>query len=147
MRIGFIAQTEVTDILRLILSLTQRAQHHGLQQGRIRPTLDTFEQLGVIDCLRLVVTTQLQTKLLEELTQPFQFFGGRSLMDTVQDSVFVFVQIIGRTHVSCQHAFLDQLVSVVTYHRNDALDLALVVKDHLRLYRFEIDRTALVSRM
>ena len=56
--------------------------------------------------------------------------------------MFAALQEVGRRHVRGEHAFLDQTVRVVALHRDDTVDLALVVEDHLGFDGFEVDRAA-----
>ena len=115
-------------------------------QTVIGASLDAFKQLGIIGRLRVFFSGQLQTEFLHEFAQRFQFFRRRPLVDPVQHGVPMFLQKTCRTDVGRQHAFLDQFVCIVAYHRHDLLDLALVGEDHLRLDRLEVDRAALRAR-
>ena len=49
---------------------------------------------------------------------------------------------IGRTIVGHQHAFLNQLVSIVAHSRQYFFDLACGIADNVGFDRFKIDRSA-----
>ena len=61
--------------------------------------------------------------------------------------MFLLVQKIRGADIGREHALLDDAVGVVAADRDDARDLALVVEDHLRLDRLEIDGAACRARL
>ncbi|TXT23686.1 MAG: Uncharacterized protein FD134_2003 [Gallionellaceae bacterium] len=137
----------MADVLRAIARLAQRTQHHGLQQGSVGAAFHLLEQLGVIARRRHLAAAQLQTELFQELAHRFQLFRRRAFMYAVQHRVLVFAQEVGGADVGRQHALLDQAVRVVAHHGNDALDLALAGKNHLRFDGLEVNRAALLARL
>ena len=55
-------------------------------------------------------------------------------------------QIVGGRHIRDQHAFFDQAMGIVTYHRNDAFDLAVLSEHDTRLGAVKVDGAAFVAR-
>jgi hypothetical protein len=68
-------------------------------------------------------------------------------MDPVQTRLAIRLQKGRSTHIGGQHALLDQAVRIVTMGGHDPFDLALVIEDHHRLDRLEVDRAALAARL
>ena len=147
MRIVFVGQTEVADVVRAVHRLLQRAQHHRLQQLEIRTLLDFLEQQRIVLGSRIVAAAERQCEFAEKGTQVLQLVLGRRSMYAVQAGLLVLLQKCRGAHVGGQHAFLDDTVRIVAHDRHDVLDLALFVEQHHRLGRFEIDGAALATRL
>ena len=145
MRVVFVRQAKVADIVGTIHGLPQRAEHDRLQQLRIGAGLDAVQQQGIILGGRIVPTAKTDAELLEEVAQGLEFLRRRTLMNPVQARLPVALEKSRSTDIGSQHALLDQSVRVVAAHRNDVLDLALRVEQHHRLDGFEVDRTALAA--
>ena len=79
--------------------------------------------------------------------QSFQLLRCRPFVNTVQARLFVLPQKSRRADVGRQHALFDQAMRLVAFRGNDILNLALIVEQHHRLDRFEIDGTALRPRL
>ncbi len=92
--------------------------------------------------MRLVAAGEVQAELLQELLQLLELLGRRPFVDTVERGMLVTLQEVGGADVGREHAFLDQAVGVVALDRDDALDLALVIEDDLRLDGLEVDGAA-----
>src|SRR5258706_1465938 len=146
MRVGLVCESEVTDIFGTVDGLPQRTQHDGLQQLRVGAVLTALKQLRVIACMRRCAAAELQPEALQKLAQSKQSFGRGSPMDPIERRVVMSVQKTGGADVRRKHAFLDQAVRVVALHRNDALDLAMRVENHLGFDAVEYDVAAFDSR-
>ena len=66
-------------------------------------------------------------------------------MIAVERFVLVAQQEICRAHIGCQHAFFNQFVRVVAVHFFNALDFAVVVKNHLRFNGFKFHCATLAA--
>ncbi|VWC36931.1 hypothetical protein BPS26883_06741 [Burkholderia pseudomultivorans] len=145
-RIGFVGETEVADVVRAVHGLLHRAQQHRLQHLRVGPVADLRHQRGVVARMRLVAAAEREPHAAQERAQVLELLGRRPRMHAVQARMLVALQEVGRADVRRQHALLDQLVRVVALARHDLLDLALRVADDIRLGRVEVDRAALLAR-
>ena len=67
-------------------------------------------------------------------------------MNPIKGRNLVLLQKTGRRHVGAQHALFNDLVSIVTVHGHDFLDLALGIEHNLRFGGLEVDRSALGAR-
>ncbi len=140
-RIRLVIQAKVTLVIRAVHRLTQRTQHHGLDQMEIRTVLDACQQRLVILRRRTVFAlVQRQTQLAEEGPEFFQTLWRRTIVHTVQGWNFVLFQEFSRGHVGRQHAFLDQLVRIVARGRPDFGDFALSTEDDPGFLSFKINR-------
>ena len=142
-----VGKPEMTHVIRAIHRLAQRTQHDRLQQLRVGAFLDLLEQRAIVLGRRVLAPRQPETELVQEAAQGLQLFGSRPFVNAIQARLLMLLQKRRGAHVRRQHAFLDQTVRVVTLHRNDVLDLALIVEQHHRLDRLEVDRPALVARL
>ena len=61
-RVVLVRQSEVADIVGAVHGLPQRAQHHRLQQLRIRARLDLLKQCAVILGRRIFAAGQTQAE-------------------------------------------------------------------------------------
>lgn len=66
-------------------------------------------------------------------------------MNTIEAGLLMLFEKVGGADVGRQHALFDQAVGIAAPHRNDAFDLASIVKQHHRLDRLEVDRAVLVT--
>ena len=137
----------MADVVRAVNRLLQRAQHHRLQELRVRPVLDAREQLRVVARVRIISPAQLQSKTLQKLAQRREFLRCRAFVDAVEHRVIVAAQEVRSADIGGEHAFLDQPVGIVALDRHDALDLAVLVEDHLGLDGLEVDRAAPLARL
>ena len=65
MCIRLVGETEVADVVRAVDGLSQRTQHHGLQELHVRPALDLLQQPGVVLGVGLVAAVQAETEFPE----------------------------------------------------------------------------------
>ncbi|MCY1291207.1 hypothetical protein D9M70_403880 [compost metagenome] len=147
--VGLVVETEVAIVVGAVHRLTQRAQHHGLDQVEVRTLLDGLQQGLVIlrrgAVLGLLATLQRQSQLAEEGAQLFQALRRRAVVHAVQRRDVVILHEARGGHVGGQHALLDQLVRVIALGRADLGDLAPGAEDDARLLGLEVDGTALVA--
>ena len=56
--------------------------------------------------------------------------------------MFVFQQKLRRAHIRRQHTLFNQFVRIVAHNRNDFLNFAIAVENHLRLNAFKFNCTS-----
>ena len=137
----------MADIVRAVLRLLHRAQHHAGDQQCIRPPLDQLRQLGIVFRLWIVTATERQPQPAEELTQHFELGRRRPGVDSIQHRMLGLFEQTGRAHVGSEHAFLDQLVGVIAHHLHHPFDAPSFVEQHLRFHRFKIDGAAFATAL
>src|SRR3954469_9593023 len=146
MRIRFVCEPEMSDILGTVNRLAQRAQHYGLQQLHIRPRLYLFQQASIVLGMGFLPAGQLKAKLAQKLAQRGQLLRRGPLVYAIQRHMIVLRQIIRRADIRGEHAFLDQAMRIIALCRDNALDFSLVVEKHLGFDRLEIDGAAQCAR-
>ena len=132
-------------IFRFIHRLLHGAQQHGLQGFTVRALGNLFRQFAVMFRFGLVAAAQTQPQQCQLFAQDGQFFRRRTRVIAVERVVFVLQQEICGTHIGCQHTFLNQFVRVVAVHFFNALDFAVVVKNHLRFDGFKFHCATLAA--
>ena len=137
MRVIVVCQAEMAFVFRFIHRLLHGAQQHGLQGFAVRALGNLFRQFAVVFRFGLVTAAQTQPQQCQLFAQDGQFFGRGAGMVAVECFVLVAQQEICRAYIGCQHAFFNQFVRVVAVHFFNALDFAIVVKNHLRFNGFK----------
>ena len=127
-------------------------QHHRLQKGRIGSPLDLLRQYLIVLRARAALLARFDLSIAQpkagtrqELAQLGQPVGAGALVHPVKCRMLVALQEIGRAGVGGQHAFLDQLVGVISALGNDLRDAPLLVTEHLGLGRLELDGPPLLA--
>eukprot|EP00659_Diplonema_papillatum_P018894 gene18893-biopygen19134 len=144
--VRFVIQAEVALVIGAVHRLAQGAQHDGLDHVVIRTVLDAREQSLVVLRRRAVLAfVQGQAELTEERAQLLQTLRRRAVVHPVQRRNLVLFEEFCGGHVGRQHAFLDQLVSIVTGGRGDCGDLALGTEDNPGFLSFKVDRATHVT--
>ena len=82
--VGLVGETEVADVVGAVHRLTQRTQHHGLQQLAVRTVADLRQQCGVVLRVRLVATAELEAEFAEEGAQFLQTVLARAFVHAIQ---------------------------------------------------------------
>ena len=147
MGVSLISQAEMAGVLRAVHGLPQRAQQHGLQQLFVRAAFEFVEQISVVLGMWIIATGDEEAEFGEEFLQGFQLLRRRAFVYPVKGCVFVAGEKIGGADIGRQHAFLDQPVRVVASGGDDALDLAVLVEQHLGFHRLEVNGAALTTRL
>ena len=145
MRVIVVCQAEMAFVFRFIHRLLHGAQQHGLQGFAVRALGNLFRQFAVVFRFGLVAAAQTQPQQCQLFAQNGQFFRRRAGVVAVECFVLMAQQEIGRAHISRQHAFFNQFVRVVAVHFFNALDFAVVVKNHLRFNGFKLHCTTLAA--
>ena len=144
-RIAFIRQTEMPNIVWAVNCLAKRTQHHRLQQLLIGPRTNLADKFSVILRIRGFTTPQLQAEGRQKLAQLDQTLWRWSLMHAIQCGMFLRMQKLGCTHVGSQHALLYQAMRIIALIRFNALNFAVIIKQHTCFQRFKINSTALFA--
>src|SRR3546814_1050048 len=76
MRVVFVGQTKMADLLGTIDSLLQRSQTHGMDDFEVGPVARRLDQAGVIGGGWVVAAIQGQAQIAQVIAQRFQFFRG-----------------------------------------------------------------------
>ena len=93
---------------------------------------------------RLVAATKVQTQFPEELAQALELFFSRPLMHSKEYGQLISVIKTCRRDVRTEHALLDQLVRIVSHHRYNSFNLAVLIEYNTGFHSLEIDCTAFV---
>src|SRR5690554_167586 len=138
--IGFIIQAKMANIVRTVLSLTQRAQHDSLDQVKIRPPTHLLQQAQIVLGRRqLLALVQAQAQGTQKTLQLLQLGLGRTIVNAIQAWQLVDMQEIRHRHIGAQHAFFNQLMSIVTLGWQDLGNLAIIAKHYIGFTGLEVD--------
>ena len=146
--VRLVIQTEVALIVGAVHRLTQRTQHHGLDQVVVVTPTNGFQQRLVILRRRTffgLATVQRQAQLGKKCLELFQTLRRRTIVHAVQRRNFMLLHKRSGGHVGRQHALLDQLVSIVALSRTNFRDLAPSTEDDPGFLGFKIDSAALMT--
>ena len=146
MRVGFVCETEMADVVRAVDRLRQGPQHHGFDQMRIGTFMNLREQFRIMQRLRLVAALQAQAQFAEERTQIGELFRRRAGVHAIQRGHFVLLKKPRGGDIGRNHTFFDELVRVVANDRHNGFDLAIRAEDNARFRGIEIDGAAFLAR-
>ena len=135
-------EAEVADVLRLIHGLLQRAQHHGFDQGLVRPAADLHDDVVVVGGRDPIATAEFDAVRLEEQRQLLHALLRRPGVDPIQRRQSMSFQELRRFDIGGDHAFLDDPVSIVTAARYDPGDAPVAAERKTDFGDIEFDRPA-----
>ena len=135
-------QAEVPCIGRAVIGLRLAAQHGFHDQrlfGRIRHILEHAVEQARRDDL---TQRELAPLTGEIFLERHQLFAARRLVDAVDDRRSLCLQRLGGSDIGGDHEILHHAVRIEPFAYGDFLDHAFVVKPHLPLRQFEVERVA-----
>ena len=145
MRVLAERQPEVTDVLRLVRRLRQRADDHALEHRGVGAALHLLQELGQTLRVERALGVEQQATGREETLELENPFLVRLRVHPVEPGHLVALQESRSFDVGGDHAFLDQPVRVVARVALELGDAAVRPDEHLDLGRLEVERPALLA--
>ena len=145
MRVSFITQTVVTDIVGRVNRALHGAQKRSLNDVTVGFVLHRFNDFFVVRGGGFVAARKRQTKTGQGASDLQKLIGRRRVVHTVETKLFVARDKVRGARVCREHHLFDEPVGVVGFARDDCHNVALLIGFNFRFLRCKVNRTAHAS--
>ena len=140
-------EAEVAETLRRVARLLHRAQRDGLDDARLRLSLDLFEHLLHVhrpDVARLVLMDE-EAERAEQVVEVLDLLLGRLLVHAVHERQVLLIHVLGDGLIRREHALLDDGLGERALALDEGDRVALLVELDFDLGDVEVDGAAAVA--